>query len=347
MGDEVIVKDDYDELANVFNKDAEIPGDKVTGIIGEPKGDDDDSTDDNNDDNSDSDDDKTDKDDKDDSNSDKNTDGKDDDGAAADNDADDDVGADKNADDKDGEDDEEDSDDSSDEDDEDDEADLRAQLREQQRKVALTEAKLDTMARQNKADKDDAANEDDDAEPTVVEPSAIEAHQIKLNEIAETRGEIVADMLELMKVNQKFEDVEEVCSKNNLDDTIETLARAHIAKDGGDLVETMMGLEVDIWSQRNPYSYMYGLIKDVHPTYAKAKGDDKAGDDKGDTSKDKKDKKKTPKKAPLSALDLARGGGDKNAGEWTAEKIDNMDEADLGKVPKDVYNAYMRGDLDK
>jgi hypothetical protein len=356
MGDEVtIIKDDdYNELEGVFSKDSEIPGDEVTGIIN-PKGADDSKGDDNDDSDSDDDDSSSDSD----SDSDSSDDSDADDDGAADDSAeedskkgDDDSKSDADdADDKGADKDDKDEDDSSgdkdaEEEKEDKEADLRTQLRDQQRRVALTEAKLDTYSRQRKADKDAAASDDEDEEASDVEPSTIEAAQLKLNEIAETRGEIVADMLELMKVNPKYEDVESVCSKNNLDDTIETLARAQVAKDGGDLVEIMMGLEVDIWSQRNPYSYMYGLIKDIHPRYVKDEDKDTGDDDKGDTSKDKKGKK-TPKKAPLSAIDLARGGGDKNAGEWTAEKIDNLDEAELDKVPKDVYAKYMRGDLDK
>lgn len=222
------------------------------------------------------------------------------------------------------------------------EAQLRAQLREQQRKTALVEAKLETLAKQKAAD--DLADENEtDIKP--VEPSVLEQHQATLNTIAETRGELMMDMLELMKINPKFEDVETVCSKNNLNDVIETLAQAHVSKEGGDLVETMMAIEVDIWSNRNPYSFMYGLIKDVHPQYAKPAVDDKAGDAQDTTPKDKKPK--APAKAPLSAVDLSRGGGNKNTGEWTAEKIDNLPETELINVPKDVYAAYMRGDLDK
>jgi len=225
---------------------------------------------------------------------------------------------------------------------EDSETDLRATLREQQRRVALTEAKLDTFSRQQVADKKADENETD-IEP--VEPSVLEGHQIQLNTLAETRGEIIGDMLELMKINPKFEDVESVCSKTNLEDTIETLARAQVAKEGGDLVETMMGMEVDVWSQRNPYSYMYGLIKDIHPRYKVAETDDKTGD-KQDTSDGGKGKK-APAKAPLSALDLAKGGGGKDAGQWTAEKIDSLSETELNTVPKEVYAQYLRGDLDK
>jgi len=226
---------------------------------------------------------------------------------------------------------------------EDNEVDLRAELREQQKKVALTEAKLDTFTRQQKADKDAEETEEDAA---VVEPSVLETHQAKLNHLAETRGEFISDMLEFMKMNPKYEDVESVCSKNNLDDVIDVLARSQVAKDGGDLVETVMGLEVDIWSQRNPYRYMYELIKDVHPSYKDVKGKD-AGEETQDTSKGKKSKKAPAKKAPLSAMDLARGGGEKNMGEWTAEKIDNLPESELNKVPKDVYEAFLKGELDK
>lgn len=220
------------------------------------------------------------------------------------------------------------------------EARLRAQLREQARKTALMEAKLDTLARQRKADAD-ALEENED--PTDVEPSTLEQHQAKLNEIAQTRGDVISDMLEFMLVNPKYEDVETVCTKSNLDETIEMLAQNEVQKNGGDLVETMMGLEVDIWSQKNPYRYMYGLIKDVHPQFQTT--DDKTGD-KQDTSTGGK-KGKAPAKAPLSAADLSRGGGGKNAGEWTADKIDNLSEMELTKVPADVYDKYLRGDLDK
>lgn len=346
---DVIFKDDgYDELEGVFNKDSEIPGDELTGIIGDQSNDTDDTDDSDtngsaasidNDGSSNSDASASDDSGKDDLGKGDNDAGiGDDDASGAANDGAD-SGKDEDTADGEGKGDNEVEGSA----DEGSEVELRAQLREQQRKVALTEAKLDTFARQIKADKDaDAADKDS----TDVPPSDLEAHQIKLNEIAETRGEIVADMLELMKINPKYEDVESVCSKNNLDDTIETLARSQVAKEGGDLVETIMGLEVDIWSQRNPYSYMYGLIKDIHPSYKKT--DDDTGDDnKGDASKDGKSKKKTPTKAPLSALDLSRGGGGKDLGEWTAEKIDNLSETDLNKVPAAVYSAYLRGDLDK
>jgi hypothetical protein len=224
------------------------------------------------------------------------------------------------------------------------EARLRAQLREQARKTALMEAKLDTLARQRKADHDAL---EDNEELKDVEPSTIEQHQAKLNEIAQTRGDIISDMLELMLVNPKYADVETVCTKSNLDETIETLAQNEVSKNGGDLVETMMGLEVDIWSQKNPYRYMYSLIKDVHPQFAgKETGTEIKTGDKQDTSGGKKTGK-APAKAPLSAADLSRGGGGKNLGEWTADKIDNLSEMELNKVPADVYEKYLRGDLDK
>lgn len=224
------------------------------------------------------------------------------------------------------------------------EARLRAQLREQVRKTALMEAKLDTLARQRKADHDAL---EDNEDPVDVEPSTIEQHQAKLNEIAQTRGDIISDMLELMLVNPKYADVETVCTKSNLDETIETLAQNEVSKNGGDLVETMMGLEVDIWSQKNPYRYMYSLIKDIHPQFAgkETETETKTGD-KQDTSGGKKTGK-APAKAPLSAADLSRGGGGKNLGEWTADKIDNLSEMELNKVPADVYDKYMRGELDK
>lgn len=337
----VVLKDDsYDELDAMFNTDTEIPGDEVTGEINptDNKGDDDDATVDPDTDTTDSnvvvdtvDTKATDDADK------KDVDKTDADTKSKDDTVIGDTDTDTNAkvDDVDGE---------KVEDtivEPDTEAEVRAQLRQQQRQIALTEAKLDTFARQKQADKD-AEDTDDDA--TTVEPSNIEVQQGKLNNLSETRGEIIADMLELMKINPKYEDVTEVCSSNNLADTIELLARSQVAKEGGDLVEVTMAMEVDIWSQRNPYSYMYALIKDIHPQYVDAES--KEVSKKGDTDDDGT-KKKTPKKAPLSAIDLTRGGGGKNMGEWTAEKIDNLSEDELNTVPADVYQTYLRGDLDK
>ncbi len=332
-GESIVIKDDgYDELDGIFGSKADIPGDEITGeVIDDDTADKSDSVDDDK---------SADADDKDDKAS---------DGTASEDDKDDidnddsaisDKSKDDTVDDTVEDADKDDGKDATTEDDlPDSEVELRAELRAQRKQAALIEAKLDTMARQRKADAE-AAENDDDAKPVML--STVELYQEKLNTIADVRGEVILDMLELMKINPKYADVETVCSKDNLDDTLELLARSQIAKDGGDLVETTMGLEVDIWSQRNPYSYMYGVIKEVHPKYQ----DDNAGDNKQDTSKDKKTNK-APAKAPLSAVDLTRGGGNKNIGKWTAEKIDNLPESALDSVPKDVYNAYMRGELDK
>lgn len=338
MGEEtVVLKDDgYDELDAMFNTKTEIPGDELTGEINptDAKGESDDAVNTNDDtpladDVVDTDDTKV-----------------SDDDAAKDVDKDDgDVKAadvtdvdDKAAENKDKE---PDVTDTEVEASTDSEAEVRAQLRQQQRQIALTEAKLDTFARQKTADKN-ADESDDDA--VIVEPSALEVQQAKLNDLAATRGDVIADMLELMVINPNYEDVEQVCSSNNLADTIEILAKSQVAKEGGDLVEVTMAMEVDIWSQRNPYRYMYDLIKDIHPQYNTAESKDVSKE--GDTDDDGI-KKKTPKKAPLSAIDLSRGGGGKDMGEWTAEKIDDLPENELNKVPADVYKLYLSGDLDK
>ena len=114
-----------------------------------------------------------------------------------------------------------------------------------------------------------------------------------------------------------------------------------VAKEGGDLVTAQMAIELNVWKKPNPYAYMYDIIKKYHPDFTTAQQPAVKVEEK------KEEKKKDLPTTPLSALDLGKGGGGKNFGEWTAERIDAMPEYELDKVPKNVYDAYLRGDMDK
>jgi hypothetical protein len=153
----------------------------------------------------------------------------------------------------------------------------------------------------------------------------------------DARQSTLNDMLELMELNPKFEDVKEVCSQVHFDDTIEMLANAYVAENGGDVDDTVEALTGSVWSKTNPFKEMYGLIKKYHPNYTAE------GAEKNDTGAKPPGKKKN-KVAP-SLSDMPAGAG-KNSTGWTSERIDKLSEDKLDNVPADVYEKYMRGELD-
>ena len=231
-------------------------------------------------------------------------------------------------------------------------AELKQSLRETRREMALMAARMDRLTRQQDADRTASGSEDDDEDGTtrtVVEPTDLEKYQNELNEVATTRGSNLAEMVELMSLNPKFEDVREVCTRDRFDDIFEAAAKNQVAKTGADLVETQIKLELEVWKMPNPYRYMYDVIKEYHPDFKKGDATPTPGDKteiKG--AKPTDDAKARGKETPAtatSAFDVAGGGAKGNSG-WTAERIDKMPEHDLHKVPEDVYNAYLRGDLD-
>ena len=229
--------------------------------------------------------------------------------------------------------------------------DLRLLLREQRKQLALMQAKLDRLDKrpvsvvtaENELEDDD----EDNAAAKIASPpeevlADIEIYQQEINAIAEERESTLTNLLAIMTVNPKYADVEEVCSRQRFDDIFEAAASDMVAKEGGDLTTAQLAIELNIWKKPNPYAYMYDIIKKYHPDFVTS------------TTPEKEEKvvpprkEKTPPNTPLSALDLGKGGGGgKSFGEWSAERIDAMPEYDLYKIPKDVYDAYLRGDLDK
>lgn len=217
---------------------------------------------------------------------------------------------------------------------------------------------LDRMSREyerlNKILKDKGLIDEEDESARKAQEEASRANY-------ERRVAVLSDMLEVMKVNPKYEDVDEVVSQRNFDDMVTALAKYHVSQKGGDVQATMTEIEKEIWALPNPYKYMYDMIKKYHPVYVSKKEeksilDDvkevlekgKSGDKGKESAKGKEaDKSKDagkPKEQAMSLQDLP-GGGSKDGGGWTAAKIDAMDEEELSKVPRDIYSKYMRGEL--
>lgn len=160
--------------------------------------------------------------------------------------------------------------------------------------------------------------------------------------INEQRSEVLDQMVELMELNPKFEDVKSVCTQSNFDDVTETLARAYIAEHGGDEVEVAGQIAEAVWSKANPYKEMYGLVKQYHPDFAGKESDSGVGNKLEQAKNATKGKKEA---APsLSSLPGSTGG--KSGSGWTSQRIDQLSEEELNDVPSDIYDKYMMGTLD-
>lgn len=171
-----------------------------------------------------------------------------------------------------------------------------------------------------------------------VDMSELEVYQSKLSEAA---GRDFSNILAVMEVNPKYEDLNEVCSKNNFEDIFETVAKYNATENGTDFNVELVKIRAEIWSMANPYKYMYETIKQYHPKYQQKEEVKKVA--ANTTAKDVL-AKKTVVTAPSSVANM--GGGDETKGGWTAEKIDSMPESELHKVPKETYTKWLRGELD-
>ena len=219
--------------------------------------------------------------------------------------------------------------------------DLRQMVRTSKRELTITQAKLERLgerpARKEARDEDDEDDEDEgkrkgkEKEESL---STVEELQGAIAHVGATKGAALDILLETMEQNSKYEDIREVCSRGNFDDIFEVIA-AEATKDGGNLDETLLEVELNVWNKSNPYKYMYDLIKKYHPTYAKKEGAAEPGDKK---------ETKAPVKAPGTIADK---GGDSNLKSgWTAKRIDALPEDELHTVPKEIYDKYMRDELE-
>ena len=221
--------------------------------------------------------------------------------------------------------------------------DLRQMVRTSKRELTVTQAKLERLgerpARKEARDEDDDDDEDEGKGKEKEESlSTVEKLQGAIAHVGATKGAALDILLETMEQNSKYEDIREVCSRGNFDDIFEVIA-AEATKDGGNLDETLLEVELNVWNKSNPYKYMYDLIKKYHPTYAKKEGAAEPGDKKKEEGKDK-----TPVKAPGTIADK---GGDSNLKSgWTAKRIDDLPEDELHTVPKEIYDRYMKSELD-
>jgi len=204
-------------------------------------------------------------------------------------------------------------------------SELRQITREQRRALQVQEDKYnDLIKRMKEAD----IHGEDKADPNVEM-----LHQMRSMQLD--------NLIAVMEVNPKYEDVKEVCSAANFGDLVDALANAVQAKQGGNIDDIVKEIESDIWKLPNPYAFIYEQVKAHHPKYVKSNTDDKGKNGE----KGGKDKKKDIPKVPPSINDTL-GGSDKGMTGWTAARIDALDEKELDNVPKDIYAKYLRNKLD-
>jgi len=172
-------------------------------------------------------------------------------------------------------------------------------------------------------------------EANIIAPEDIEK-QKEAQSLLVKRNEQLEDILEIMRVNPKFEDVDQVVSQSHFDDMVEAMAKVVVDKQGGKLDEVIKGIEGEIWSMRNPYKFMYEQIKKFHPKFKQVEAPPKKEEKKEDL---------TAVKIASSLQDIPAGGSSGSSSGWTAAKIDAMSEEELDKVPADVYQKYLKNQL--
>jgi hypothetical protein len=208
---------------------------------------------------------------------------------------------------------------------EDPDANLRVMLREMKKQNAMLAEKVNNLTKA-------ATSEEGTVDLSV--PGEIENLQNEIAQIGEKNAVLYETLIETMALNPAFQDVRDVCTRDNLDDIIEQATANIVAKQGGNPVLVSLELEKQIWSERNPYKQIYGLIKQYHPKYQQVEDKPAVA-----TKRDLK-----PVVAPTSIATLGGGDGDKQSG-WNSARIDAMSELDLHKVPRDIYDAYLKGEL--
>jgi len=235
----------------------------------------------------------------------------------------------------------------------DDNRELKTMLRKSAQREEILTKRLDRLEKGHKDLKASKKEVDEDAEDfddkkTVkdeeVELSSIEQLQEKIDTVRETRAEPFNLMVEIMKNSVDYKDVEDVCSQANFDDLVDVIATDVAEKNNISISEATLAVQLRIWQQTNPYKYTYGLIKKYHPAYATDEKDSKKDEESSDTKGKKKTAKEVIKAAPGSVADM--GGGSANKSGWTTEKILALPEEELSKVPTDIYDKYMAGELD-
>ena len=164
-----------------------------------------------------------------------------------------------------------------------------------------------------------------------------------MEQLSSTRAALLETVLETMRINPKFEDVDSVVTQHRFDDMIEGYAYAVAKQQGGSAEDYIDAVAAKVWAMPNPYRYMYENIKKYHPDFA-SKEEEVKPDATAAPAPASEPRKPKPHTAPATISNLPASSETAASG-WTSARIDSMPEEELGKVPKDVYQRYLSGDL--
>lgn len=206
---------------------------------------------------------------------------------------------------------------------------LRRMLRSMREELALQKASH-TQAPQEEVDELDQDLYEEETPKSKPQPSRLQQIHQALNYVGQQRGAQLQTLAATMELSPQYSDLRQVCSQDNIDDILDQATENIVKAQGGDYDEVRAELTLNLWSQDNPYAYMYDLIKQYHPDYSKVE----------QTPKPQAEAKEVP-----TTVGALKGGRGSDQVGWTAKKIESMDEDDLHKIPDDVYEAYWRGDL--
>jgi len=164
--------------------------------------------------------------------------------------------------------------------------------------------------------------------------SEFEELQSELADLGASIGSQLQTLVESMSFNPAYSDVKAVCSRSNLNDLVDAMASSIAADENLDPVVTALKVEKAIWSLDNPYKWMYNTIKANHPAYRKAPVVPK---------EPKSLEAPKPTSAPPSVVPI--GSSAVGTSGFSASQLDLMDELDFIKVPENIRNMYLNGQL--
>lgn len=228
---------------------------------------------------------------------------------------------------------------------------LRQVLRSQKKDLTIMQSKLARLEKKSTEitaevdEEDNLFGEKEKVAPKVEELSDYEKVQNEILEVSSAKNDVLNTLVEVMELTPTYTDIRSVCSQSNFNDVFDAVGEAVAQKEGKDANIAALEAELAVWKMPNPYKYMYGLIKKYHPSYADIKSEDKTTETVPAAVPGKTAKELIPAKAPASLAAVPGTTEPSNA--WTAERIDAMPEDQLDTVPKDIYDKYLAGDLDK
>ena len=216
---------------------------------------------------------------------------------------------------------------------------LKEQLAESRRTMAEMQKQMQALE-QRVASRDKKLQE----HGIIEEPS--EEDQNKARAAQQARQEDLAQLEEMIRLNPKYADYDQVVTTSNEEELISFLTKEVYAEHAGEysMSECEQAIRDSINNTTNPFRFKYEAIKKFKEGSENAATADK-GKGQKEESKLPETKKQTPKPAEAPATVQNTAGASKGA-TYTAERLDNMSSEELEKVPDEIREKWVSGVLD-